>query len=147
VELAALAEGPDGKLRHQWRIPKSILTRWAQLLRARGPDLRRCPDFETLHAAVKAARIRSIGTLTVYDTALRIGAKLGLEPAVVHLHAGTREGAKALGLNGSRQSISPRELPTAFRQLRPREIEDCLCIYADALARVARSTGWRPVAA
>ncbi len=137
MELAALAHGPHGKLRHQWRIPPRLLARWAQLLRTRGDVLRRSPVFEALHSAVGAARIRGIGRLTVYDTALRIGANLGLEPAMVYLHAGTREGAKTFGPNGSRQSISPRELPSAFRRLRPREIEDCLCIYADTLARIA----------
>lgn len=53
------------------------------------------------------------------------------------LHAGTRTGARALGLDTSRQAISPDELPKAFRKLNPREIEDVLCIYKDQLAGAA----------
>ena len=45
VELAALAHGPHGKLRHQWRIPPRLLARWAQLLRTRGDVPRRSPDL------------------------------------------------------------------------------------------------------
>jgi len=37
--------------------------------------------------------IPGIGELAIYDTALRIAAKLRFEPAVVFLHAGTRIGA------------------------------------------------------
>ena len=43
--------------------------------------------------------IRGIGVLTVYDVATRIAAHLDLEPARVYVHAGTAEGARALGLN------------------------------------------------
>ena len=69
----------------------------------------------------------------VYDTALRIGAKLGLEPEVVYLHRGTRSGMKALGLDVGRPFIEVDELPQALRSLRPHEIEDCVCIYKSEL--------------
>jgi hypothetical protein len=65
----------------------------------------------------------------VYDTALRIGAKLGLEPDVVYLHRGTRSGVKVLGMDAGRPFVRPDELPDELRVLRPHEIEDCLCIY------------------
>ena len=38
--------------------------------------------------------------LTVYDTALRIGAHLDIMPDRIYLHAGVKEGAKALGFSG-----------------------------------------------
>lgn len=70
----------------------------------------------------------------VYDTALRIGAKLDLEPEVVYLHRGTRSGMGALGLNISRPFIELHELPRELRSLRPHEIEDCVCIYKSELS-------------
>jgi len=73
------------------------------------------------------------GELTVYDTALRIGAYLRIEPEKVFLHRGTRDGAKALGFKGGKRSIRLDELPKAFHGLKPYQIEDCLCIYAKAL--------------
>jgi hypothetical protein len=48
-----------------------------------------------------AEGVSGLGELYIYDTALRIGAKSGLEPDMVYLHAGTRKGAKALGLDAS----------------------------------------------
>jgi hypothetical protein len=50
-----------------------------------------------------------------------------LRREAVYLHAGTREGARALNLSG--KTIDVREL----RKLSAEEIEDCLCIYKDAL--------------
>jgi hypothetical protein len=41
----------------------------------------------------------------MYDTALRIGAKLKLFPTKVYLHAGTRLGARALGLDDSAATL------------------------------------------
>jgi hypothetical protein len=53
--------------------------------------------FEMIHTAVHP--IPGLGELYVYDTALRIGAKLNLLPDKAYLHAGTRSGARALGLD------------------------------------------------
>src|SRR5262249_51982407 len=100
------------------------------------PDVRRCQTFGELLELVGHAvgRISGIGELTIYDTALRIGGKLGLEPDVVYLHAGTREGARVFGLDGA--SVPLSKFPPAFRGLKPREVEDCLCIYKRDLARI-----------
>lgn len=89
--------------------------------------------------------IHDIGPLTIYDTALRIGAFLRLEPAVVYLHRGTREGAKAIGENHRSECLDVRELPRPFQRLKPYEIEDCLCIYKWEPAEVAgrRTRGCR----
>src|SRR5947209_1643932 len=54
-----------------------------------------------------------------------------------HPHRGAGKGAKALGFP-SRDTLAPTDLPAAFGRLRPYEVEDCLCIYKDALARIAR---------
>jgi hypothetical protein len=44
------------------------------------------------------------------------------------------DGARALGLDHRCVSLDPADLPAPFRRLRAGEIEDCLCIYKDALA-------------
>ncbi|MBI4192845.1 MAG: hypothetical protein HY525_20220 [Betaproteobacteria bacterium] len=77
--------------------------------------------------------VRGIGELYVYDTALRLGAHLRLLPRQVYLHAGTRRGARALGLDHRAKSLAPTKLPAALRCLRPYEMEDVLCIYEDWL--------------
>src|SRR5262249_54941969 len=75
--------------------------------------------------------IRGVGELTVYDISHRIGAHFGNAPQLVHLHAGTRTGARAFGIRGG--ILDPKTLPHAFSRLTPAEIEDCLCIYKDVL--------------
>jgi hypothetical protein len=75
--------------------------------------------------------------LIVYDTSTRIGGFLRLKPARVYLHAGTRQGAAALGF-GNREWLLPQDLPRAFGKLRPDEIEDCLCIFKREIAAIAR---------
>lgn len=138
IKQAALARKPDnGKFDHQRRIPRAVLRAWKDALLRRTSSMRSCRAFEALIAIleVESDGIFGIGELTVYDTALRIGAYRRLEPKEVFLHAGTRKGARALGMDGSRASLLPGELPKAFRRLKPREIEDCLCIYKDYLKR------------
>lgn len=63
--------------------------------------------------------------------ALRIGAKLELEPNYVFLHAGTRVGARNLGIRISQKLIPIGVFPKPFRKLKAREIEDALCIYKE----------------
>jgi hypothetical protein len=74
------------------------------------PALQSAKTFEELHRVIlnKIGDIQGIGELTVYDIAVRIGAELNLAPAVVFLHAGTRIGAKALGLDVSQKFIAAK---------------------------------------
>jgi hypothetical protein len=92
-------------------------------------------SFEQLHQIIGELiqGIRGVGPLLIYDTALRLGANLRLEPSVVFLHAGTREGARRLGLNVARSFIPSSEFPPVLRELPARQIEDILCIYKDWL--------------
>ena len=78
-----------------------------------------------------------IGRLMVYDTSLRVGARLHLLPDRVYLHAGTRVGARALGLDWRADHVAMAHLPRALRLLGPHEIEDCLCIYKREIARLS----------
>src|ERR1700730_6341989 len=109
VRISALAKSPSGKrLPHQRRIPESVLRESHRNLLDGLPALREAKSFEKLHSLVAAMiqQIPGIGELTVYDTSLRIGAYLGMEPSVVCLHAGTRVGARRLGLNVAREFLN-----------------------------------------
>ena len=143
VRLAGLASGPNGRrFRHQYRIPRKALERASRALLRDLRRLGRCRSFEALFQQVGAtiSRIPRIGPLMVYDTALRIGARLGLSPEQVYLHAGTRHGAEALGCDHGRTSISLNELPRPLNGLTPEEAEDVLCIYAADLRRLRNAS-------
>jgi hypothetical protein len=126
------------KYPHQYRIPNSVLEEAKIRLLKRQRLLEDSQSFDELHYRIECeiGSIHGIGELAIYDIAHRIGSYLGLEPKRVYLHAGTRHGARALGLSGKK--IHPQDLPQAFRQLTAAEIEDCLCIYAEDIARLCR---------
>jgi hypothetical protein len=109
----------------------------AATARLRQAHLQTARSFADLIARVATTvrPVRGIGELYIYDTALRLGAHLRLLPDDVYLHAGTRRGAKALGLDHRSDSIPPRQLPPALQRLRPHEVEDVLCIYKDWLRK------------
>jgi hypothetical protein len=132
VSRAALALLPSGKRHpHQYRITRVALEESRCRLLDCLPVLQQVTIFDDLHEDVNAliGPIPGIGELTVYDTALRIGAHFGLEPTRVYLHAGTRKGAEALGLDPRRKTIEMDELPEPMRRLSAREAEDVLCMY------------------
>jgi hypothetical protein len=139
VELAALSKTCDGKRQsHQRRLSASTLRRaHAELDQC---NLKACRSFDALFRTVDEAigGIHGIGALTVYDIACRIGAYLKLKPKRIYLHAGTRTGARAIGLGDGVDALEIDELPPAFRCLTASEIEDCLCIYKDELRQLAR---------
>jgi hypothetical protein len=133
VSDAALARLNGTKLQHQWRRPEHVLSASRDALLNDLPALRRAKRFDQLHETVEAASgsIKGIGPLTVYDTALRIGAWRGLLPTKVYLHAGTRTGAKNLGLAWRQPSLEMEVLPLPLQALPAHQVEDVLCIYKD----------------
>jgi hypothetical protein len=136
LSLAAYAKGPSGKrFSHQRRIPLAVLEESYGRLKPCKGALVMASSFEQLHQIIGELiqGIRGVGPLLIYDTALRLGANLRLEPSVVFLHAGTREGARRLGLNVARSFIPSSEFPPVLRELPARQIEDILCIYKDWL--------------
>lgn len=136
ISKAARAIKPSGKrFGHQRRIPKSVLRQSETALLDIVPTLQAAKTFEQLHQVIssKIGAIHGIGELTIFDTSVRIGAKLKLEPKVVFLHAGTRQGARALGLDWHKKFIGRETLPREFEPLSACEIEDVLCIYKGRL--------------
>ncbi len=97
--------------------------------------IRRVRSFDELFDRIRdeVESTPGIGELYVYDTSLRIGAKLNLLPARIYLHAGTRAGARALGLDYRAETLKVSALPKEFHVLEPHELEDILCIFKDEL--------------
>lgn len=140
VRLAGLAQGPSGKrFDHQRRIPSPVLEKSAQILNCALQQLSGAHSFHDLYQLVAAliGPISGIGDLTIYDTALRIGAKFRIYPERVYLHAGTKQGAKYLRLSYRRRWLVVGELPQAFQRLKPYQVEDVLCIYKNELQKIA----------
>jgi hypothetical protein len=136
IRTAALAVNSCGKrYSHQRRRTKLALERARGALSKRARAMEKADDFSELFDLIDATLepIPGLGELYVYDTALRIGAKLNLFPDKVYLHAGTRIGARALGLRAA-ATLDMSELPREFRALKPHEIEDVLCIFKDEFA-------------
>jgi hypothetical protein len=139
IRLAALARTPwDTRHDHQHRIPQGDLERWRKALTARIKAIQSCESFQELFELIESVGkvTKGIGELATYDTAQRIGAYLGLSPKVVYLHAGTRKGARVMRLGQRQAFLEMKDLPRAFSRLRPHEVEDCLCIYAEHLANL-----------
>jgi hypothetical protein len=84
---------------------------------------------------VLAKSVRGAGELVAYDVADRIGLHLGLTPRWIYLHAGTRTGARRLGLGTApnTRSIGAKDLPRPLDSLGPRDAENVLCTYQDEL--------------
>lgn len=96
-------------------------------------------DFEHLYDSVRYCikDINGVGDLTIYDTALRLGAIAGLHPEqYVYLACGARKGAIALY---GKKNFKFREPYSFFVPLlgclNAQEIEDFLCIMKKYLIR------------
>ena len=143
IEVSAMSRDPENRRHpHQRRFKKQTLRKAADRLHNVQSNLSQCETFDDLFNVVYGtlAPIKGIGCksngVTPYDIADRIGLYLGLEPERVYAHAGTADGARALGLRG--KVIEVDQFPPAFRELTPHQIEDCLCLYKKALWALVR---------
>jgi hypothetical protein len=146
LDVAARAIGRDGsKYSHQYRIIPEAIKAAQRQLSGNVERIRKAPNFAILLREITAVlgKIAGLGDLYYYDAALRVGAKLGLYPEQIYLHAGTRAGAAVLGLNANQRFLYVSDMPQEFRELAPHEIEDVLCIYADKL-KDARAGDFTP---
>lgn len=142
IRNAALARRKDGKCEsHQRRVGLQRLKLFERSIQKVRDHLARCRTFDDIHIIVSECRTEGIGPLTIYDTAVRIGAYLGLTPEKVYLHTGTKKGAKILGLDVSAGYMEPNELPLPLRRLLPDEVEDFLCIFKGAFRGRSRPRG------
>ncbi|MFZ6731195.1 hypothetical protein ACO0LG_04645 [Undibacterium sp. Ji42W] len=136
IHHAALAIDHRGKrYKHQCRLQLVVLRKAEECLSSVFSRLKESKTFHDLFLIVReqTSLINGIGELFIYDTALRIGAYLGLAPDRVYLHAGTTTGIRALGLDSHQEWIDISKLPSALRSLSPNEIESFLCVFKDKL--------------
>lgn len=132
LEKASLAINAQGKrFSHQRRLTSESLNESKKRLSKTTIQLKDCRTFAELYDLVEGIlhEVYGVNELYYYDTALHLGASLGICPEVVYLHRGTRDGAKALGLDWRSKTLDPKIFPHPIRKLRPHEIEDFLCIY------------------
>jgi len=136
VARAAAAEGSNGKrLSHQRRLLKTVIPAASTKLQRAATTFQGARTFDELFNTIREAIgfIPGVGPLYIYDTTLRLGAFLGIQPAEVYLHAGVREGAKHILGNFSASMVPLSQFPSVFHVLSPYEMEDLLCCYREYL--------------
>jgi len=132
ISCAALARFEDGtKFQHQWHLKNSDLCKAKHALLAAEQKIAHSSTFDELYRVVWVAvqHIWKNPELYCYDTAVRIGAKLGLKPEKIYLHRGTRIGARKLGLQAKGATLDVSDLPRGLRGQKASRLEDMLCIY------------------
>lgn len=137
VAMAALAEDAGGRrFSHQFRITRTALEAAHRKLVPATGELAAQKSFGALHRRIEELLkpVAGLGILYKYDTALRIGARFGLLPQQVFLHAGTRVGAAALRLDAEQRFLFMSDFPPELRVVEPHQLEDILCIYKGVLA-------------
>ncbi len=138
-------DGKEKIYEHQRHLGAAILKRASDELSANLEETKQCQSFcELLQCIESATRpLEGFGQVALYDTALRIGAKLDRWPKVVYLHAGTMEGYKNLcAMCSSHANIMKTRvgqkwvmwvrldgLPKEVQVLKPHHAENFLCIF------------------
>jgi hypothetical protein len=103
--------------------------------------------FDALYDAIDDIKPKGIGPVTVYDVAVRVGAYLDIEPQAVYMHAGVRQGVKALGAAlcavgevkvgedlkrmASLKMIPMSYFPSVWKDMSADDVEDMLCTYRE----------------
>lgn len=140
VEMAGMSRDLDNdKHPHQFRVPNDVLRKFTDRLLRQSEAMLLCKSFEQLQKIVVSCRVKGIGTLTIYDTAQRIGANIGIEPRRVYLHQGTKVGAERYFQRTlSADSVDKSEFKE-FSKMSCAAIEDIMCIYKDEFPLTRRS--------
>lgn len=97
-------------------------------------------SFDELFKIVSMAKERGFGHLAIYDTTVRIGAYLGIEPNKVFLHAGAQTGMRILEEKGYVKPglseylfVEVEYLPLELKEFKPIVTEHFLCSQKDKL--------------
>ena len=137
IRAAASGKDPETgkKMPHQSRFPaEALLQQWAEVLPDAVAEIKNCSTFQQLHDLIKEKRLKGIGPLTCYDTALRIGYALGFPPKeTVYLHAGAQLPGESKKPDGC---VKKGELLGELAALPAYHIENLLCIYKNELASI-----------
>jgi hypothetical protein len=137
ASLALTANGTISGHQRQWVSRESMQLAQVRLLSVID-KIQACTDFDALYEFIERSLmgIEGLGDLYYYDTSRRIGAFLGLYPKRVYLHRGTKDGARALGLDHKQRYINMISLPPALRKLEPKQVEDFLCVCKEQLKNI-----------
>jgi hypothetical protein len=136
VHAAALAMDERNRRHpHQRRLRREALLAAEAAFLRQLTTLSSITSFGDLFQQIEQSThdIIGLGDLYSYDTALRLGAFLRLEPDAVYLHAGARKGAARLGVSTEERKVPPSAFPPELASLQPKDIENLLCIYKDHL--------------
>jgi hypothetical protein len=114
------------------QVRNKLVTRFNDILAAR--------NFDEIINIIQQCKVKGFGELAIYDTAMRIGSFLNIEPDKVYLHAGARKGIEVLESKGylqegnsSKKFLSLNDLPTSLAELRAAETEHFLCSMKDKM--------------
>jgi hypothetical protein len=149
IKLAAQAVDEKGNRHpHQRRLQKKTLDAAKKKLLANVSKIIGKNNFDSLHSLIDELlknEVFGAGVLYRYDTTFRIGIRLGIYPKNVYLHAGTKDGAIALGFyTRGKKFLEMSELTEKYKEFekfnKAYQIEDFLCIELDALRKLATST-------
>ncbi len=129
-------------IQHNGEEPLIQLAKKLQSLRVKIVNLK---DFDALFQLIKeiSSNIDGIGSLSIYDTALRLGSHLNMTPDFIYIHAGTKTGFKALmDEKCDKEYIEMkifRTIPNLYK-LEPIYLEDILCIYKKTFKKLKSPT-------
>ncbi len=133
---------------HQRGIPVEIANAVKENLLSHKDELYICETFSEIMNIVEKCKVRGFGELAIYDTAVRIGAFLKIEPDRVYLHAGTREGIKTLEEKGylakgshKQKSLSISDMPKSMHKLSADEIQHFACAKKEQLHALDDNNG------
>lgn len=143
---------------HQWRVRHRAINSILERLKGIQERIASARDFEELYKIIEENRVPDIGDLTIYDIAVRLGylhIPKVLPQEFVYIHAGAREGAKALYQHGliktkpsAIMSLQDFEVLEELNNLHKKEcdipdfatysmlIENFLCVKKDELKKL-----------
>jgi hypothetical protein len=137
IDRAAMAKDEYGnKHSHQWRIKDYILEELADKMSMKAGEIFNVKNFDELYEIItKTCVFKSIDSLTVYDTALRLGFYLNKLPEKIYIHTGARKGAEKICGKIKNHFLMKKYLPEPFKScdLTEYELEDLFCVYKDEL--------------
>jgi hypothetical protein len=131
VSVSILSRTKEGLLhKHQYRIRKEQLKKFNEIAHKFYSELEAASNFDQIHRIISVNKIKGIGSLTIYDIAVRIASYKGLQPIHIYLHAGTKKGLEKISNRKIYSKfIEIDDLPFEFSKLTAAQIEDFLCHY------------------
>lgn len=136
---------------HQAQIERDVLGEMERRLldKAIKEKMEKCKDFIELFTIVYDESVPGFGSLSVYDTSLRLGAIFNIYPEVIFLHRGALVGAKnllginalnAITINYNEDTRYPyilkEDLPEVLHTLEAHHLENFFCRFKDRLNKI-----------